>query len=32
LSKIRDDTSLTRDVKFSGEVVLPTPPGNSESH
>jgi hypothetical protein len=24
LSKIRDDTSLTSDVKFSGEIVRPT--------
>jgi hypothetical protein len=31
LSKIRDLTSLISDVKFSVDVVLPTPPGNSES-
>ncbi len=31
LSKIRDDTSSTNEVKFSGVSVLPTPPGNSVS-
>ena len=30
-SNRRDFTSLMRDVKFSGEEVLSTPPGNSES-
>jgi putative flippase GtrA len=28
----RSATSVTRDVKFSGDVVRPTPPGKSKSH